>query len=74
MSFTIFAKPSILDVWEGSEYVSKLASSVKNECFIFKSISLSKVTANRLLGKTNKKEPTKLQNSWTKMLLNRTNS
>ena len=42
---------------------------------------MSKVTDNLLLGKNNnskitttKKEPTKLQNSWTKMLLNRTNS
>ena len=38
-------------------------------CFIFKSIWISKVTDN-LLGKTKKKEPVKLQNSWTKMLLN----
>ena len=30
--------------------------------------------ALRLVGKTRKKEPNKLQNSCTKMLLNRTNS
>ena len=28
--FTIFAKTSNLDVWEGSEYASKLASKVKD--------------------------------------------
>ena len=27
--FTIFAKTSILDVWQGSEYASELASKVK---------------------------------------------
>ena len=29
-AFTFFAKTSILDVWQGSEYVSKLASKVKD--------------------------------------------
>ena len=28
--FTIFAKTSILDVWQGSEYASELASKVKD--------------------------------------------
>ena len=35
---------------------------------------MSKTTNNLLLGKTKKKEPNELQNSWAKMLLNRTNS
>ena len=39
--FTIFAKTSIFDVWQGSEYVSEMASKVKNVSFLnqFKSIS-----------------------------------
>ena len=55
-----------MDVWQGSEYASELASKVI-------SIWISKVTDN-LLGKTKKKEPIELQNSVTKLLLNRTNS
>ena len=51
-----------MDAWKGSEYASEYV-------FIFKSIWISKVTDNLLLGKTKKKEPNKLQNSWTKMLL-----
>ena len=51
-----------MDAWKGSEYASEYA-------FIFKSIWISKVTDNLLLGKTKKKELNKLQNSWTKMLL-----
>ena len=37
-------------------------------------VQISKVTNNLQLGKNKKKEPTELQNSLTKMLLNRTNS
>ena len=33
MPFTICAKASILDVWQGSEYVSELASKVKDVSF-----------------------------------------
>ena len=51
-----------MDAWKGSEYASEYV-------FIFKSIWISKVTDNLLLGKTKKKELNKLQNSWTKMLL-----
>ena len=58
-------KVSILDVWQGSEYASELASKGKDVLFL---------TDNLLLGKTKRKEPNKLQDSWTKMLLNRTNS
>ena len=32
--FTIFVKTSILDVWQGSEYASELASKVKNASFL----------------------------------------
>ena len=32
--FTIFPKTSILDVWQGSEYASELASKVKNVLFL----------------------------------------
>ena len=32
--FTIFAKTSILDVWQGSEYASELASKVKAVSFL----------------------------------------
>ena len=32
--FTIFAKTSILDVWQGSEYVSELVSKVKDVSFL----------------------------------------
>ena len=39
----------------------------------FTSIWISNVTDD-LLRKTKKKKPNELQNSWTKMLLNRTNS
>ena len=39
-------------------------------CFIFKSVSISKVIYNLRLGKTKKKGPNELQNSWTNMLLN----
>ena len=51
-----------MDAWKGSEYASESA-------FIFKSIWISKVTDNLLLGNTKKKESNKLQNSWTKMML-----
>ena len=51
-----------MDAWKGSEYASEYA-------FIFKSIWISKVTDNLLLGKSKQKESNKLQNSWTKMLL-----
>ena len=34
MSFTIFAKTSILDFWQGSQYASELASKVKNVSFL----------------------------------------
>ena len=53
----------ILNVWQGSEYASELASKLKR-CFIFKSIWISRVTDN-LLGKTKKKVSNEL-----KMLLN----
>ena len=53
---TIFVKISVLDVWQGSECASELASKVD---FIFKSIWISKVT-NNLLGKTKKKESAEL--------------
>ena len=33
-SLTIFAKTSILDVWQGSEYASELASKVKGVSFL----------------------------------------
>ena len=32
--FTIFAKSSILDVWQGSEYASELASKIKDVSFL----------------------------------------
>ena len=32
--FTIFVKASILDVWQGSEYASELASKVKDVSFL----------------------------------------
>ena len=32
--FTIFAKTFILDVWQGSEYASELASKVKDVSFL----------------------------------------
>ena len=32
--FIIFAKTSILDVWQGSEYASELASKVKDISFL----------------------------------------
>ena len=32
--FTIFAKTSILDVWQGSEYASELASKVEDVSFL----------------------------------------
>ena len=51
-----------MDAWKGSEYASEYA-------FIFKSIWISKVTDNLLLGKSKQKESNKLQNSSTKMLL-----
>ena len=40
---------------------------------ILESVWILKVTDNLLLGKTQKKEPKELQDSWTKMLFNRTN-
>ena len=52
--FTIFVQTSILDIWQGSEYASELASKVMNV-----SIWMSMVTDN-LLGKTKKKEPVEL--------------
>ena len=33
-TFTICAKTSILDVWQGSEYASELASKVKDASFL----------------------------------------
>ena len=68
--FTIFVKTSLLDVWQGSEHAFELASKVTD---VFKSIWTSKV-ADNLPGKIKKKEPAELQNSLTKMFLNRTNS
>ena len=50
--FIIFSKTSILDVWQGSEYDSELSSQPS---FIFKSIQISEVTDNPLLGKNKKK-------------------
>ena len=32
--FTIFVKTSILDIWQGSEYASELASKVKDVSFL----------------------------------------
>ena len=32
--FTIFVKTSILDVWQGAEYASELASKVTNVSFL----------------------------------------
>ena len=32
--FTIFAEISILDVWQGSEYASELASKIKDVLFL----------------------------------------
>ena len=55
-------KSSILDVWESSKYASEVASNV------------NKVIDKLLLEKAKKKEPSKLEKSWTKMLLNKTNS
>ena len=34
MLFTICAKTSILDVWQGSEYAPELASKVKDVSFL----------------------------------------
>ena len=49
--FTIFAKISVLDVWEGSEYASKLASKVEDVSFLKKpnefQNSWSKMLQNR---------------------------
>ena len=55
-SFTIFAKSSILDVWQGSEYTSEFVLKVKALLFL-KSIWISKVTDNVLLGKNKKSQP-----------------
>ena len=55
-----------MEVWQGSEYASELASK---SVWIFKSVWILKVTDNLLLGKTKKKEPNELQDSSTKMLL-----
>ena len=33
MPFTIFSKTFILDIWQGSEYASELASKVKDVSF-----------------------------------------
>ena len=54
--FTIFAKSSILDVWQGSEYTSEFVLKVKALLFL-KSIWISKVTDNLLLGKNKKSQP-----------------
>ena len=54
-----------MDVWQGSEYASEVASN---------DVWISKVTDNHLLGKTKEQEPNEIENSWTKMLLNKTNS
>ena len=55
---------SILDVWQRSELASEVAS--KDVSFLNQ--------YELLLGKTKKKEPSKLENSWTKMLVNKTYS
>ena len=47
--FTIFAKTSILEVWQGPEHVSEMTSKVKDVSFL-------KVTDNLLLGKNKKKK------------------
>ena len=70
--FTIFVRTSILDVWQCSGDASEFTSKVR--CFILKSVWISKVTDNLLLAKIAKKETKALHNSWTKTLLNRTNS
>ena len=56
--FNIFVKTSILDVWQGSECASELASKVTVVSFL-KQFEISKVNDN-LLAKTKKKEPAEL--------------
>ena len=51
-----------MDVWQGSEYASELASKVKDVSVL---AWISKVADNLLLGNYKKKEPNELQNSWT---------
>ena len=60
------AKTVILDVWQGSLYACILLNFLPNVnkiCVIFKSVWLSKVTDNVLLGKIKKKEQNELINS-----------
>ena len=33
--FTVFVKKSILDVWQGSEYASELASKIMDVSFLY---------------------------------------
>ena len=54
--FTIFAKSSILDVWQGSDKTSEFVLKVRAVLFL-KSIWISKVTDNLLLGKNKKSQP-----------------
>ena len=56
--YNIFVKTSILDVWQGSECASELASKVTVVSFL-KQFEISKVNDN-LLAKTKKKEPAEL--------------
>ena len=49
--FTIFVKISILDVWQGSEYASELASKVSdvlylNQFWILKVINITEIFQN----------------------------
>ena len=71
--FTIFRTTSILDVWQGSEDASELASKVKDISFLNK-FKYQRQQITFSWEKNKKKPPTKLQNILTKMLLNRTNS
>ena len=50
-SFTIIVKTSILDIWQGSEYASELASKVTD---------VSCLNQFEYLRKTKKKEPAEL--------------
>ena len=65
--FIIFAKTFILDIWQGSEYASKLASKIKDA--FLKSTSVKKATDNFLLEKSKMNRPNELQNSRARMLL-----
>ena len=59
--FSIFAKTAIVDVWQGSKYVSELAFKVKDVFLFF--FHVLQVTDNLLLGKNKRKQPTELQNN-----------